>query len=350
MAQAFHIKLRKKLALFLQSTLRKIFLKVPEKTKIDTSIIQKILVVRINYRIGNILFTTPLLNALSKQFPDAQIDMILGAPFIAPLIEGMPNINKVYSFDRQLLKHPLDVLSLRKEINQNEYDLMVLSSGLSTSDTLISWLIHAKNKIGFYDKNSFKNLTYIVDAPTKVEHEALVPLLIMEELGESSRDSFDHHLDIRLTKEEKKKVETPYCTQAIGIFRDARNEKKIDDAWWRELIKALKELDASLTFVDILDPNSKVPLEEDMQTISEKNLRILAAKIGNLKAFICGDTGPMHLSSASKTPTIALFKTTSPTLYGTLGRDDLSLEMKEKSVKEIAKEILDHLKESEGKI
>jgi len=350
MAQAFHIKLRKKLALFLQSTLRKIFLKVPEKTKIDTSIIQKILVVRINYRIGNILFTTPLLNALSKQFPDAQIDMILGAPFIAPLIEGMPNINKVYSFDRQLLKHPLDVLSLRKEINQNEYDLMVLSSGLSTSDTLISWLIHAKNKIGFYDKNSFKNLTHIVDAPTKVEHEALVPLLIMEELGESSRDSFDHHLDIRLTKEEKKKVETPYYTQAIGIFRDARNEKKIDDAWWRELIKALKELDASLTFVDILDPNSKVLLEEDMQTISEKNLRILAAKIGNLKAFICGDTGPMHLSSASKTPTIALFKTTSPTLYGTLGRDDLSLEMKEKSVKEIAKEILDHLKESEGKI
>ncbi len=349
MAQALHIRLRKKLALFMQRTLRKIFLRPPVNTKIDTSTIQKILVVRINYRIGNILFTTPLLNALSKQFPNAQIDMILGAPFIAPLIEGMPAINKVYSFDRKLLKHPLDVYALRKEINQNDYDLMVLSSGLSTSDTLISWLIHARYKIGFYDKDSFKNLTHMVDSPTKVEHEALVPLHIMEGLGESTVDSFAQHLDIQLTKEEKIRVDDSALTQAIGIFRDARNEKKIDDIWWKELILELKYLDDSWTFVDILDPNNKTALEPDMHTISEKNLRVLAAKIGNLKAFICGDTGPMHLASATKTPTIALFKTTSPTLYGTLGRDDLSLEMQEKSVKEIAKEIVQHLKDSEGK-
>ena len=86
-----------------------------------------------------------------------------------------------------------------------------------------------------------------------------------------------------------------------------------------------------------------------MTTISEKNLRVLAAKIGNLKAFICGDTGPMHLASATLTPTVALFKTTSPALYGTLGGNDLSLVMKEKSVKDIAKEIIEHLQQSEGK-
>jgi ADP-heptose:LPS heptosyltransferase len=81
-----------------------------------------------------------------------------------------------------------------------------------------------------------------------------------------------------------------------------------------------------------------------MSTISEKNLRTLAAKISNLDAFICGDTGPMHLASASGTATIALFKATSPTLYGTLGKKDLSLVMQGKSIEEIAHEIMTHLK------
>ena len=350
MAQAFHIQLRKKLSLFTQRTLRKIFLRTPENTPIDTDNIKKILVVRINYRIGNILFTTPLLNALSKQFPNAQIDMILGAPFITPLIEGMPTINKVYSFDRKLLKHPLEVVKLRKEINQNNYDLMVLSSGLSTSDTMISWLIHARYKIGFYDKNSFKKLTHTVLAPEDVEHEALVPLRIMKHLGTANEQSFDRYLDIQLTVEEKARVENTSLSHAIGIFRDARNEKKIDDEWWKELISELEVLDSSLNFIDILDPNNQVPLQEDMSTISEKNLRVLAAKIGNLKAFICGDTGPMHLASATLTPTIALFKMTSPALYGTLGKNDFSLVMKEKSVKAIAKEIMGHLQDIEGKV
>lgn len=349
MAQALHIQLRKKLSLFIQRTLRKIFLKTPLNSIIDTDNIKKILVVRINYRIGNILFTTPLLNALSKQFPTAQIDMILGAPFITPLIEGMPSINKVYSFDRKLLKHPLQVFKLRKEINQNNYDLMVLSSGMSTSDTLISWLINAQYKIGFYDKNSFKKLTHTVSASEDVEHEALVPLSIMQALGTSEEQSFDHYLDIQLTVEEKDRVANTSVSNAIGIFRDARNEKKIDDEWWKELISELGILDTSVNFVDILDPNNQIPLQKDISTISEKNLRVLAAKIGNLKAFICGDTGPMHLASATLTPTVALFKTTSPALYGTLGKNDLSLVMKEKSVKDIAKEIIKHLQQVEGK-
>lgn len=349
MNQAYHIQLRKKLSLFMQRTLRKVFLRNPENTPIEIDVIEKILVVRINYRIGNILFTTPLLNALSKQFPSAQIDMILGAPFVSPLIEGMSTINTVYSFDRKLLKHPLQILKLRQAINRNNYDLMVLPSGLSMSDTLISWLINAKYKIGFFDKNSFKKLTHTVTAPKNVQHEALVPLGIMQSLGISEGQSFDHYLDIQLTKEEKESVANAKLSNAIGIFRDARNEKKIDDEWWKELIAQLKLLDTSLKFIDILDPNSQIPLQENMKTISEKNLRVLAAKIGNFKAFICGDTGPMHLASATLIPTIALFKVTSPVLYGTLGKKDYSLVMKEKSVKDVAMEIMEHLQCIEGK-
>ena len=346
MAEALHVTLRKKLSNITNRSLSRLFPRDPEPKAIDTEAIQRILLVRINYRIGNILFTTPLLNALEKKFPHAQIDVIIGAPFISSLIEGMPQVRHVYSFPRKLLKQPLKVWALKKELVQNHYDLLVTPSLMSSSDSLIALSVPAKYKVGFYAPDVFSPLTHTVPVPEDIAHEALKPLALMSLFGETQQDDRVSFLDIRLSEAEKQNAGKGIPPKAIGIFRDARNEKKIDDQWWRELLEALHQNDASLTFIDILDPNNTIPLNENMQTLSEKDLRLLAAKIANMDAFICGDTGPMHLASASGTATIALFKTTSPALYGTLGAQDLSIVMQEKSIQEIAQEILDHLKHS----
>lgn len=343
MAQALHIQLRKKLNKWSHKLFSKFYPINEHPEPMDKSSIKKILVVRINYRIGNILFTTPLLNALEKEFPNAKIDIMIGASFISPLIEKMPQISKVYSFPRELLKHPLKVLKLKKELKSNGYDLLVAPSLNSSSDSFFTFLVTARYKLGFYSADVFAPLTHAVAFPKNIQHEALKPLALMSIFDKQPND-FNNYLDIQLSAQEKEVVKESIPLNSIGIFRDARNEKKIEDDWWRELIKALKKIDATLQFVDILDPNNKTPLEENIPTLSEKNLRVLASKIGNLNAFICGDTGPMHLASATQTPTIALFKTTSPSLYGTLGKKDLSLEMQGKSIEEIAQEIVNHLK------
>jgi len=343
MAKALHSRVRKKISKGLHKLLSTLFPlnQNPEPIKLDE--IQKILVVRINYRIGNILFTTPLLNALQKQFPNAQIDMMVGAPFTSSLVEGMPQIHKVYSFARKLLKQPHKVLALKKELRGNGYDLLVTPNLSSTSDTLFTFLVDAKYKVGFYAKDIFSPLTHAVHPADTVKHEALKPLGLMSAFSDAPLKSYTPYLDIRLNKEEKEAVKTDIMPHSIGIFRDARGDKKLDDAWWKTLLDALHTYAPELHIADILDPNNTTPLREELQTLSEKNLRTLAAKIANLDAFICADTGPMHLASASKTPTIALFKTTSPEYYGTLGERDLSLVLKEKSIETIAKEILTHL-------
>jgi ADP-heptose:LPS heptosyltransferase len=344
MAEALHVTLRKRLSDLTNSSLSRLFPVNKDPDPIDKSAIKRILLVRINYRIGNILFTTPLLNALEKTFPNAKIDMMLGAPFISSLIEGMPQVNKVYAFPRELLKQPMKVLELKRELKNNHYDLLVTPSLMSSSDTLFTFLVSAKYKVGFYAPDIFSPLTHAVPFPENIEHEALKPLALMGLFENTSEEDMRSTLDIRLSKKEKEGGENDIPSHSIGIFRDARNEKKIDDDWWRALIKALHTMDTSLHFIDILDPNNTIALEEGMSTISEKNLRTLATKISNLDAFICGDTGPMHLASASGTATIALFKATSPTLYGTLGKKDLSLVMQGKSVEEVAHEIMAHLK------
>lgn len=344
MAQALHVTLRKKLSHLSHKLLSKLFPVHLNSDAMNVEKIERILLVRINYRIGNIIFTTPLLNALEQAFPNAKIDVMIGAPFVAPLIEAMPQINQVYSFPRELLKHPLNVLKLKKELKNNHYDLLVAPSLLSSSDSLFSFLVTAKYKVGFYAKDVFSPLTHAVPFPTNIAHEALKPLALMSAFGAYRVEDFDQFMNLRITQKEKEATQTTLPQKSIGIFRDARNEKKIDDEWWRALLKELNLLDNHLKFIDILDPNNRTPLEEHLPTLSEKNLRVLASKIANLDAFICGDTGPMHLASATLTPTIALFKATSPSLYGTLGQRDLSLEMQGKSIKEIAVEIDTHLK------
>jgi len=342
MAKALHIRFRRKARDLAHKTLSKLFPveKNPEPMALES--IQRILVVRINYRIGNILFTTPLLNALAQKFPHAQIDMMIGAPFVTPLVEEMPQIHKVYSFPRALLKKPLEVLKLKKTLQNNHYDLLIAPNLSSSSDSLFSFLVSSRYKVGFYAPDVFSPLTHAVELPKDVSHEALKPLELMRAFDSDPKE-YAPILDLRLSPSEIEAGAQSMPPKSIGIFRDARGEKKLDDAWWKQLLEALHEENNALHFVDILDPNQPEGLTKSMETLSEKNLRTLASKIANLNAFICADTGPMHLSSASLTPTIALFKTTSPTLYGTLGKEDLSLVIKDKSIQEIAKEIIAHL-------
>lgn len=343
MAKALHSRIRKKASKGVHKLLSLLFPVNLNSKSIDTSSINKILVVRINYRIGNILFTTPLLNALEKQFPNATIDMMVGAPFTSSIIEGMPQINKVYSFPRKLLKQPLKVWSLKKELKENNYDLLVTPNLNSTSDTLFTFLVSATYKVGFYAKDVFSPLTHPIESTPSVKHEALKPLVLMSAFSDTPEKYCVPYLDIRLSDKEKENASLGIDVKCIGIFRDARGEKKLDDDWWESLLDALHLLAPKLHFVDILDPNNTTPLREEIETISEKNLRHLAAKIANLDTFICGDTGPMHLASSAMTPTVAIFKTTSPEYYGTLGKNDLSIVIKDKEMQDIAKEILSHL-------
>ena len=348
MAKALHIRMRKKLSKGVHKLLYKLSFKKSNNTPIDTAKINTILVVRINYRIGNILFMTPLLNALAKEFPHATIDMIVGASFTAPLIENMPQINKVYDFPRKLLKQPLKLLKFKKLLNNNKYDLVINPNPKSSSNSFFTAFIKSRYTLGFSLENKFSPLTHSVPFPKEVTHEALRPLLLMSALSPKKPNAFSPYLDVCLSTEEKNTQNLP--SKAIGIFRDARGNKKLNATWWQTLLDELLLLDNSLIFIDILDPNNTTPLNPNILTLSEKNLRTLCAKVSNLEAFICADTGPMHLASASQTPTIALFKTTSPLYYGTLGKKDLSLVLKDRPIKEIATQILTHLKEVKNDI
>jgi len=344
-----HVKFRQKTKRFFDDMLRK--LSNPSATaKISKKEVKRILVIRINYRIGNMLFTTPMIRQLEAEFPNAKIDIIVGAPFTKSLFKGFSNIEYIYDFSRELLKHPLQMFSYIRQLRKNSYDVVININGGSTSDRIATMLAKAKYKVAFCSEHNYTPANVCVKREDMhINHEALIPLELMKAFN--VKPDYTLTMSIELSSEELqegKKELSQLIPQrerkrVIGIFRNARHDKLIEDSWWNELIANLQKLDENLLFVDILSPDVPKKLREDMYEYSQKDLRKLAAFMANLDAFVCGDTGPMHLASASGVATIAMFKITLPLLYGTLKENDLSLLMKDKSVEDVAQEVYEHL-------
>ena len=343
-----HVRLRRKLKLILGRFLR-FFSPEPSSEVIAPKRVKNILIIRINYRIGNMLFTTPLIQQLQNSFPDAKIDVLIGASFTKNLFSGFENIENIYDFPRALLKHPVELFRYVKQLRSKKYDVVLNLNGNSSSDRLATLLAKSSYKVAFCNDMTFTPVNRCVKRENKdVRHEALKPLELMKIFNLSP--NYDLKLSIALSekelqwgKEELSKLVNKDDKRVFAIFRNARFDKLIDDEYWKELVQSLKKMDEKILFVDILSPDVPVKLSNEFVAYSQKDLRKLAAFMANLDAFICADTGPMHLASASGVPTIALFKTTAPALYGTLKESDKSLEMGEKSAQEVAKEILEHL-------
>ena len=298
------------------------------------------------------LFTTPMIRQLQKEFPSAKIDILLGAPFTKVLFSGFKNIENVYDFPRDLLKHPSKLLSYVSQLRSKHYDVVINVNNGSTSDRLATLLARSTYKVSFCNPDAFIPANRcVMRKDTHIKHEALKPLELLKIFD--IEPDYDLKLSVTLSKEElewgRKELETVVGKSSkrktVGLFRNARYDKKLSDDFWKELVKELqKNAKEEIVFVDILSPDVPTRLTKNMLGYSQKDLRKLAAFMASLDAFVCGDTGPMHLASASGVATIALFKTTPPDLYGTLKATDRSIVLKGKNVRQVSQEINAHLR------
>ena len=95
--------------------------------------------------------------------------------------------------------------------------------------------------------------------------------------------------------------------------------------------------------IDILPPKCNSSIHPKSLSISISDLRELACFMSSLDFFICADTGPMHLASASFTPVIAFFNATSDDKYGPLGENDHVVKIIEKSIDVVVDEVQENI-------
>jgi ADP-heptose:LPS heptosyltransferase len=86
----------------------------------DIAAPRSILVIQLR-RLGDVILTTPALEALKKKYPDAKLDFLVEAPG-AEAVAGLPAIDEVLVYDAQ---NPLEALRWAFKIRARRYDWVI---------------------------------------------------------------------------------------------------------------------------------------------------------------------------------------------------------------------------------
>jgi ADP-heptose:LPS heptosyltransferase len=113
----------------------------------------------------------------------------------------------------------------------------------------------------------------------------------------------------------------------IAYFRGARGDKRLSDATWLSILNKFEsDSNYNIQWIEILSPDIVVPLKDGILTFSSNDMRHLASCLKNMDAFICCDTGPLHLADAAGVNCIGLFNKTNPIVFGVLGNNSINVE------------------------
>ncbi|GAG32755.1 unnamed protein product, partial [marine sediment metagenome] len=83
---------------------------------------RKVLVLQTAF-IGDLMMTTPLLEALHRGLPEAEVHLLVSPP-AAELMEGDPRVNRVIVYDKRNKESGLgSFISLVSRIRRSDYDL-----------------------------------------------------------------------------------------------------------------------------------------------------------------------------------------------------------------------------------
>lgn len=281
----------------------------------------KILVIALS-GIGDTLITTPLLRELRANFPGAQLDVLVMYPGARDLLEGNPNVNRVYQ--KNLIKDGvLNSLPFLQQLRREHYDI---SLNAHTQGRLayraVAAFIGAARRVGHsYDTTGWLDRAWFMHAMVAEDYTVhsiennnrLLPLVGAKILLPS------HGMELFLTATEEQfadefvSVNQLASRRLLGVHVGSGGTKNLPLKRWPlpnyiELFKQLMMAHPQLTVLlfggpeetgahacirgGVASPNFFIP--------DTRNLREVAALMKHCHAFLSVDTALMHLAAAMK--------------------------------------------------
>lgn len=276
----------------------------------------KVLAIQFKY-LGDAVILTPALKTLATQIPGVQLHVLVAAE-VAPLLEGLPWITKVWGMPRQRGKANLSqALPFIRALRRERFDRSVDFGG-NDRGALLSYLAGAKRRLGSVDREGLKWLHKIF----------YTQIIYPENLG---APYYDLHFELlhawNITRPGQLRMEIRLADSGIDVSSRISSHKLIichistsqpKKDWpishWASLYHLAHQSDLQLTFS--AGPNQReskllaelkdlVPEAEFL--IPTKNLNNFLAVMKNCKIFVSGDTGPLHFAEGLGVPVLGIF-------------------------------------------
>lgn len=293
-----------------------------KKRNVPLTNIREILVIRTAY-IGDVIMTLPILKPLKELYPDARItfltsssarDVLLNNPYVDAIL----TYDAFWFYPKGIKEAVKDYLRFLKTLRSKTYDLVIEARADIRDILLLAYLSKSRYKVSYKVGGGGYLLTHVV--PFKeVKHRINYHLDIVKFLGgKIDKIEWGMYLD---SKEQNiadllLSQEGVNCADfLVGIHPGSRKELK---AWFPDRFAKLAdsiitEYGAQVIFTG--SPEEKEFIDRiivktnhtAVNLAGKTDLRLLSGIIDKLDLFICNDSAPLHIASAMKTPTVAIF-------------------------------------------
>ena len=279
--------------------------------------IRRILILRMG-PLGETLLTTPVIRALRRRFPEAYIAYMV-APGREDLVSKNPNLDEVITYSVSIPK-------LIYQMAKRSFQMVVI---LQPTFRLVlhTFLARIPFRIGF-ETNSGKGRLLHAAVPNDIDqHEAARYLDVVRGIG-IEPDSEEPEMFVSAAAQEwadnfldaaSISADRPLIGLNPGSGSESRRWSK---AGFAQVGDRLHQKHNAQIFITAGDAEGSLPHDiADLMSCSPIIVRSitpmqLGAILQKCRLYISNDTGPMHMSTAVRTPTIALFGASNPRQWG----------------------------------
>lgn len=287
-----------------------------------------ILIVRLRL-IGDVVFTTPLIRALRRHFPDARLTYLV-EPAAAPVLGNNPHLdNLVVVPRRDGVARLWDDLQMARSLRRAGYDIALDLHGGPRSAWL-TWASRAPMRIGYTIPGRTWMYTHpVTRAPdltprhsVQNQWDLLAPLGIGA--GDPIRDPLEMPVDANADGRLARRLRDGGLDASdplIVIHVSAGNPfRRWPEEAFEALVVSLVQRDSRRRVLLTSGPSdaeaahrianaARSRLKEHaaaVPAIGDFDLGELRALIGRAAVYIGGDSGPLHIAAATTTPIVAL--------------------------------------------
>ena len=313
----------------------------------------RILLIRPDH-LGDMVLTTPVLDALKSHIPQAHITMMVG-PWSSEVVARHPAIDRLLTcsfpgFQRasqKALTPYIMLFSLAQQLRRGNYDIAInLRSDFWWGAALI-YLAHIPRRVGYAiaPGTPFLNHTISFHEPElatvsnlRLASAALVTLghapltepytpaqypLVFTPTTEEYADVQQRLNKEGITSDTPIVVIHPGTGAAVKLWRN--------EAWAHcaNVLPTLLTTSAQVRIILTGSPNERPLLEEIARGITtppviftDLTVGQLAALLGRASLVLGVDNGPLHLAVAQETPTVQIFGPTDPHVFGPWGNPE----------------------------
>jgi heptosyltransferase-1 len=293
----------------------------------------RILVVRLRL-LGDVVFTTPLVRALRRRFPAAHLTYLV-EPAAAAVVQDNPHLDEVIvAPKRRGAARWIADVRLARRLRRARYDLVLDLHG-GPRAAWLAWATAAPTRIGYTIKGRSWMYTHVLPRADDLlpRHSVVNQWDLLAPLGIDPPDPSRDAIEIVENPAAARSVDAKLSALGIGpshqiviVHVSAGNPFR---RWPAEAFATLaarlagadnrrrvvvtsgpSETDAASRIVAA----ARKQLGTDGSRVSDPVLDVaeLRALTGRAAVYIGGDSGPLHVASATTTPVVALFGPTLP--------------------------------------